>query len=134
MKRRAFIAGLGSAAAWPLVARAQQSPRMRRIGILSGIAVDDSVGAARFTAFQERLVGNEDAAVAVGTHFEIGSDVLAERRDVGGQHATRDREGAASGVASAPGRRGHAGGETIRNRRRRTKELVAARAALTGEA
>jgi putative ABC transport system substrate-binding protein len=35
MRRREFIAGVGSAAAWPVVARAQQAERMKRIGFLS---------------------------------------------------------------------------------------------------
>jgi putative ABC transport system substrate-binding protein len=34
MRRREFIAGLASSAAWPLAAWAQQGERMRRIGIL----------------------------------------------------------------------------------------------------
>ena len=45
MNRRDLIALLGSTAAtWPFGARAQQSERMRRIGVLMGTAADDPVG------------------------------------------------------------------------------------------
>jgi putative ABC transport system substrate-binding protein len=52
VKRRAFIAALGGAAAWPMVAHAQ-SERVRRIGILMN--VDDADNRASYAAFVEAL-------------------------------------------------------------------------------
>jgi hypothetical protein len=55
MRRRHFITLIGGAAAWPLVARAQQPERMRRIGVLMNLAADDPEGLARVTAFAQGL-------------------------------------------------------------------------------
>ena len=57
MRRRDFISIAGSAAAWPLAAHAQQSERMRRIGVLvgGGSDADDLDLQARIGAFQQGL-------------------------------------------------------------------------------
>ena len=55
MRRRTFIATLGGAAVWPLVARAQQSDRVRRIGVLVTRTADDPDLLARVTVFLQRL-------------------------------------------------------------------------------
>jgi putative tryptophan/tyrosine transport system substrate-binding protein len=56
MRRRDVITLLGgAAAAWPLAARAQQSDRVRRIGVLIPVAADDAEAKARLAAFRQGL-------------------------------------------------------------------------------
>jgi putative tryptophan/tyrosine transport system substrate-binding protein len=55
MKRREFVALLGGATAWPLAVHAQQSERVRRIGVLMGYAESDSEAQAQIAAFRDGL-------------------------------------------------------------------------------
>jgi putative ABC transport system substrate-binding protein len=55
MRRREFITLVGGAAVWPIVARAQQDERVRRIGVLVASPADDAEWQARVAAFKEGL-------------------------------------------------------------------------------
>ena len=73
MKRREFIAGLGSAAAWPLAARAQQGDRVRRIGVLTGEAPEEKAGLSAFAQRLADLGWTVGRNVQVDVHFFAGN-------------------------------------------------------------
>jgi putative tryptophan/tyrosine transport system substrate-binding protein len=90
LRRREFMAALGGAAAWPLVAGAQQG--MRRIGVLHAVPADDPQAQRRMTAFVQSL-----------QHFgwTHGGNVMIETR-WGAGDGERLRRYAAELVAFAP--------------------------------
>jgi putative tryptophan/tyrosine transport system substrate-binding protein len=73
MRRREFITLLGGAVvAWPLAARAQQPDRVRRIGVLVGLAKDDAETKAWLAGFRqglERLGWSEGRNVRIDLRF-----------------------------------------------------------------
>jgi putative ABC transport system substrate-binding protein len=72
MKRREFLAGLGSATAWPLAARAQQRP-LPVIGLVEVGSADANAG--RLAAFRKALSENgyvEGRNVTVEYHWLEG--------------------------------------------------------------
>jgi hypothetical protein len=80
MRRREFITLLGGAAAWSLAARAQQSDKVRRIGVLMGGSGRDPIEQARLAAFLDGLqqLGWTDGRnVRIDTRWPAGD---ADRR------------------------------------------------------
>jgi putative ABC transport system substrate-binding protein len=75
MKRREFITLLGGAAAWPLKAQAQQSERMRRIGVLMNTQESDPEWRRESAAFVkqiEALGWTEGSNVLIDYRFGAG--------------------------------------------------------------
>src|SRR6266536_5625834 len=76
LRRRDFITLLGGAAvAWPLAARAQQTERMRRIGVLMYWTADDAEGHARLTAFAQALKQLGWSDLRIDTRWATADDI-----------------------------------------------------------
>jgi ABC-type uncharacterized transport system substrate-binding protein len=84
VKRREFITLLGgTAATWPLAVRAQQTERVRRVGVLVGTTADDPIGQARIRAFQQglqQLGWTPDINVQIDTRWAGVGDAEHYRR------------------------------------------------------
>jgi putative ABC transport system substrate-binding protein len=76
MRRREFIAGLGSAAAWPVAAPAQQPERMRRIGVLMVFRGDDAEASSATAAFEQGL---ERFGWVIGRNIQVDYHLGRER-------------------------------------------------------
>jgi putative ABC transport system substrate-binding protein len=85
MRRREFIAGLGSTAAWPLAARAQQGDRMRRVGVLLSFLENDAEAQAAL-GDSLRQLGELGWVEGRNVHFDVrwgGIDVIERNWDRG---------------------------------------------------
>jgi len=82
IRRREFIAGLGSTAAWPVVATRAQQPTMPVIGVLNAI----SVGRARELAAFRQGLNEGDYGYRPTNSYVEGRNVAIEYRSADGQY------------------------------------------------
>ena len=76
MRRRELIALVGGAAvAWPITARAQQTERMRRLGVLMAVAESDADARKGISILQERLqkLGWKDGILRIDYRWGNGN-------------------------------------------------------------
>jgi putative ABC transport system substrate-binding protein len=84
MRRRELMAVLGGAAAWPLVARAQQGERVRRIGVLMNRAADNPEGQDRLAAFHQGL---QELGWGIGRNVRIDTRWSEDNADRSAKYA-----------------------------------------------
>jgi putative ABC transport system substrate-binding protein len=99
VRRRAFIALLGGAVAWPLAARAEQRERTRRIGVLLPAAADDTHYQTWVGAF---LQGLALSGWSVGQNVRIDTRWATANADAVRRHAA-ELAASAPDVILAPG-------------------------------
>ena len=68
MQRRDFLGVLGGAAAWPIVARAQQTDQVRRVAVLLNLAANDPESSKEMTAF---LGGLQERGWTLGGNLQV---------------------------------------------------------------
>jgi ABC-type uncharacterized transport system substrate-binding protein len=82
MRRREFIAGLSSAAAWPVVARAQQSGQVRRVGVLMNNSTGDAGSVKHEIIFAKELDAlgwKEGKNLVLDVRWSAGDRTLMKR-------------------------------------------------------
>jgi ABC-type uncharacterized transport system substrate-binding protein len=85
MRRRDFITFLGGATAgWPLAAKAQQSERVRRIGVLMNRAADNPEGQDRLAAFHQGL---QELGWGIGRNVRIDTRWSEDNADRSAKYA-----------------------------------------------